>query len=230
VRTSCRIVASVDVLAVIPARGGSKRLPGKNLAEVAGRSLVARAVDVALRAQLRPLVSSDDDAILVEGERAGAIAERRPAALATDEAIAEEVIRHLLSGHDAEVVVLLQPTSPLRDVDDVRRCIDALRDAPTAATAVQVPHPVEWVFRTGEDGQAVPVLGWDEFRSRQPRAPSLQLNGAVYAAQATHLRAGGFFVEPGVALVEMPPERSVDVDTPFDLHLARTLAGGPDQR
>lgn len=218
----------MTVLALVPARGGSKGLPGKNLAEVAGRSLVRRAVDVAraVPAVDDVVVSSDAEAILAEGRRAGATALRRPAELATDDATTDAVVRHVLAQRPAvTVLVLLQPTSPLRTAEDLSACLDALGSAPSAVTVAPLEHPAEWLFRLHEGGVLDPLLGWERMVARRQEAgPAYALNGAVYVARADHLRAGGRLVGPGTVAVPMPPGRSVDVDDSIGLALARLLA------
>jgi len=220
-----------ETIAIIPARGGSKGLPGKNLALVGGRSLVARAVDVANEVGIPAIVSSDDERILEEAGSVGAVAELRPDPLADDAAATLDVIRFVLGGHPtAGRVVVLQPTSPLRIADDVRRCLIALEDAPAAATVSLVAHPIEWTFRRGSDDRLEPVFGWAHFAStRQQLGPAYQLNGAVFAATSAHIRSGGGFIEPTSAMVEMPVERSVDIDSAYDLELARALAPVSDR-
>lgn len=218
----------MSVVALVPARGGSKGLAGKNLAHVAGRSLVRRAVEVARAVTLvdEVVVSSDDEEILAEGRAAGATALRRPDELATDDAPSESVVRHLLDHRPrATVMVLVQPTSPLRDVADVRACLEALGGAPAAVTVTAVDHPVEWLFHLGEGGGLEPILGWDRLVARRQDAiPVYALNGAVYAARTEHLRNGGRLVGPATIAVPMPSERSVDVDDGIGLALARLLA------
>ncbi|HEY8340090.1 MAG TPA: acylneuraminate cytidylyltransferase family protein [Egibacteraceae bacterium] len=219
----------MTTLALVPARGGSKGLPGKNLALVGGRTLVARAVEAALAvARIDEVaVSSDDAAILAEARRAGATPLHRPAALAGDEATTIDLVRAVLAERDdVDVLVVLQPTSPLREPVDVERCLDALTQAPAAATVCALNHPPSWLLRIDERGALEPLGGWDDVvRRRQDAAPVYALNGAVYAARAAHLRAGGELVGPLTAAVVMPPERSVDVDDALDLQLARVLAG-----
>jgi CMP-N,N'-diacetyllegionaminic acid synthase len=221
----------MGTLALIPARGGSRGLPGKNLAEVAGRTLVARAVDVAaaVKAIDEVVVSSDDPAILAEAERAGAVPERRAAALAGDETPTSAVVRELLHRRDdVATLVLLQPTSPLREAEDVQACLDALSEARAAATVTRSHHPAEWLFRRTGKGRLRPVLGWEHMVTRrQDSEPVYALNGAVYAARAAFLRTGGRLVGPDTAAVLMPPERSVDVDDSVGLALARVLANWP---
>ena len=218
----------MTTVAVVPARGGSKGLPGKNLAEVGGRSLVARAVAVALAVEAVDdvVVTSDDRAILDEGRSAGARAISRPAELATDSARMEDVLLHVLRDAPGVTnVVVLQPTSPLRIAEDVARTIAALATASTAATACRLTHPAEWTFRLA-DGKPLPLAGWEGFsRRRQDLPEAYQLNGAVYAAVASHLLGGGSLFDPHTAIVEMPSLRSIDIDTQEDLDLARIIDG-----
>jgi len=218
----------MSTVALVPARGGSRGLPGKNLAEVGGRSLVARAVDVALAVPAidRVAVSSDDDAILAEGARAGAEAVRRRGELAADDTPTAAVVADFLAASpDTAVLVLLQPTSPLRAPADVTACLRALDGAPAAATVAPAAHPAEWLFRRSPAGRLEPLLGWDGLVCRrQDAAATYALNGAVYAADAAWLRGGGPLLGPRTAAVVMPPERSVDVDDAVGLALACLLA------
>ena len=216
------------VLALIPARGGSVRLPNKNLAEVGGRSLVASAVAVAVAVPAigEVVVSSDDDRILDEAARAGATTERREERLATSATGTREVIDDLLQRRaDVDTLVLLQPTSPLREAADVIACLEALRTHPTATTVAPADHPSAWTFTIGPGETLVAANGsWDLTPSP---SPEFRINGAVYAARAEHLRAGGPLVGSETAAIEMPRWRSVDIDEAFDLHLARLLADHP---
>ena len=114
------------VLAVIPARGGSKRCPRKNIRAFRGSPLVAWALDAARRSKLvdEIIVSTEDAEIREVALRLGASVQIRPNELATDEASNEDVLRHVLATHPAEWVVLLQPTSPLRTAEDIEACIE----------------------------------------------------------------------------------------------------------
>lgn len=221
----------MTVVSLVPARGGSRGLPGKNLAEVGGRSLVARAVEAARRTPGvdEVLVSSDDEAILAEGIRAGAMPLTRPPALAGDETPTIDVVRAVLDLRtDVHVLVLLQPTSPLRTEGDIQACLDVL--APprikTVTTVTPAEHPVEWHFRLSPRGGMAPVLGWEGMPTRRQSAlASYVLNGAVYAAYADHLRGGGALVERDTVGVVMDRRRSVDIDDALDLEYARLLHG-----
>ena len=219
----------MTTIAVIPARGGSKGIPQKNLAKVAGKSLVERAIEAA---RGTPgigaiLVSSDDDDILEEGRRCGAVTSRRPPELSTDDAPTSAVVNYVLRQEaGASIVVVLQPTSPLRRPEDIQACLRTLEWAASAATVVALNHPAEWLFDVGDQGHLMPLNGdWDAIPTcRQSGRPAYELNGAVYAATAAYLRAGNPLVGPRTVAVQMPRYRSIDVDTLADLRLANLLA------
>ena len=218
------------ILVLIPARGGSVRLPGKNLAKVGGRSLVARAVDTArATAQIAEvLVSSDDPAILDEAVRAGAAAEVRPAPLASSSATTREVVDDLLGRrHEVDVLVILQPTSPLRVAADVEACLGALDRHDTVTSVTACEYPARWSMLLDGEGLLTPqAVSWSSALATGTQH-EVRPNGAVYAARTKHLRAGGDLVGPGTAAVEMPRSRSVDIDDALDLHVARLLEMHP---
>ena len=172
------------------------------------------------------VVSSDDEAILAEARACGASAERREAALATDDTPTVAVLRDYLEQRpEVEALVLLQPTSPLRTPADVRACLDALDGADRVVTVTPSEHPVPWTFRVTDDGRLDPVLGWDAVATRRQDAESTyRLNGAVYVLRAEVIRRGDPLIGPGTAAVAMPPERSIDIDGELDLEIARLLA------
>ena len=171
------------------------------------------------------VVSSDDDEILQEARAHGATPERRSSELAGDETPTLDVLLDYLGRHPAiDVVVLLQPTSPLRTAGDVTACLDRLEDATSVVTVTALEHPPEWTFVVGEDGRLEPVGGWDALvHRRQDAPPRVRLNGAVYAVKADHLRSGGRIVDEQTVAVVMPGERSLDIDTELDLEVARVL-------
>jgi CMP-N,N'-diacetyllegionaminic acid synthase len=229
---------ALRTVALIPARGGSKGLPRKNLLTIGGSSLVRRAVETALAVASidEVVVSSDDDDILAEASASGAAVERRPDELATDQAGTLEVVRDLLEKRAGlGVLVLLQPTSPLREPQDVEATLAELEHAHSAATVTAVEHPPEWCFHLGGAGELKPPNGWDGMPIRRQDAPDMyRLNGAVYASLAGRLRRGSPLVGPGTHGVVMPPERSVDIDDEHDLAYARFLVergglAGPDE-
>lgn len=214
-------------LGLIPARGGSKRLPGKNLTDAGGRTLLQRAMDVGLEARgIDRLIVSTDDPLIAEAARAGGaeVPFMRPAELATDAATSLDVVRHAMDWADRadpggfEFLVLLQPTSPLRTAQDVERTLGLVRTR-GCATAVSVTAAAkpDTLMIGSHDGVLTPATAFGQ---------ALRLNGAVYVLRWDHVRNGGGFLAPGTAFHPMPEHRSIDVDTAEDLARVRTAING----
>jgi CMP-N,N'-diacetyllegionaminic acid synthase len=212
---------AVDVLGLIPARGGSKGIPRKNLAPVGGRPLLAWTVEAARNAHelTRVVVSTEDDEIAAA---AGVEVLRRPADLAADDTPMLAVVRHAVEELAPEVVVLLQPTSPLRRGEHIDAAVRLLLDssADSIVSVVEVPH----AFRPESlmdvvDGRVVPRSA---SASRQEKALVYARNGpAVLALRAERL---GEHLYAGDCRAYVMDERdSLDVDGPFDLELADLL-------
>jgi N-acylneuraminate cytidylyltransferase len=218
-------VKKTSVLAIVPARGGSQGLARKNLREVGGVSLVGRAVRVATEAGLAEVVVSSDDAeTLEEARRVGAVPVRRAKELAEDDSSLVDVVLSCCTSPGHEVVVLLQPTSPLRSVEDVSRCLDAVNRSPSVATVCPTDHPWQWTLEVGPSGKASPVAGWTHLsKRRQDLAPGYRVNGAVYVARVDWLRQFRAFIGLETEFVHMPRERSVDIDDHIDLRVAESL-------
>jgi N-acetylneuraminate synthase len=217
---------------LIPARGGSKGLPGKNLRTVGGVSLVGRAVlaarefgRLAGQRDLRIVVDTDAEAIAEEARRwGGQVPFLRPPELAGDEvptAASSLAALERLAGEGADVgdVILLQPTSPLRSGADVLACwreYDRVR-APSVVSLVRIRHSPDLALRS-EPGSAVQWLGGEPPLRRQESADAYWPSGAVYVISLALLRRERRFIVPGVTRgVILPRERSVDVDTAEDL-------------
>ncbi|MFZ2492706.1 MAG: N-acetylneuraminate synthase [Thermoanaerobaculia bacterium] len=223
----------LKALFIVPARGGSKGLPGKNLSPFAGIPLVGQAVRVAaeaartLGAGSRVLCSTDDETIAAIALAWGAeVPFLRPAALATDEARSADVVLHALDafGDDFEAVVLLQPTSPLTAVDDVVAALRMFRETGDPVVSVcAVEHPLEWSFRIDEFSRLTPFLPAEGVDRRQDAARAVRPNGAVYVTSPARLRRDGTFWTAETRGHLMPRERSVDIDTPADLAIARAM-------
>jgi CMP-N-acetylneuraminic acid synthetase len=220
----------MSIVAVIPARGGSKRVPGKNLRECAGRPLLEWTCIAARAARRvdRTILSTDDAAIAEAGRAAGVeVPFLRPAHLSTDAVPMLPVLVHLLDWIEAsqsvEALVLLQPTSPLRIAADIDGAVDLLRDE-NADSVVTVTAPINAglpskLMMLGGDGLAlspiaVPVP--DESRLVVRNGP------AVLVVRPATLRAGMLY-GPRTLGYRMPVERSLDIDTPFEFRLAELL-------
>ena len=220
------------VLVLVPARGGSRGIPDKNLALAGGRSLLARAIDAAAESRHRPriVVSTDSERIAGAARAAGAeVPFLRPAELARDDTPGIAPVLHALrwleegEGYRPRWVVVLQPTSPLRTAADVDAALE-LAGARGADAVVSVTpaatHPF-WVKRLDADGRLRDFAPATEAVARRQDLPgAYALNGAVYVARReVLLERESFHTERTWGYV-MPPERSLDVDTPWDLHLA----------
>lgn len=210
------------VLGVVPARAGSKRLPGKNMQLLGGVPLVGHAIRHALCSSVVDViaVTTDDDAVfryvaaefrleLYTTERLVLV--RRPPEMAMDDSPMMPVVRHAMDWcprtQTCDVIVLLQPTSPLRTGADVRDCVDLLgnNDSVVSVTAC----PLDWAFRVG-------------FAGRMREAPGIVVpNGAVYVLTRGAIEAGEDWYSGVVRAYKMPKDRSLDVDTPLDLTMAR---------
>ena len=225
-------------LAVITARGGSKGLPGKHLRLLGGEPLLAWTVRAARAARrvARVIVTSDDPAILDLAATLGAETLLRPAELARDDTPSDPVVVHAVreAGHGEAVVVLLQPTSPLRTAEDIDAALAHL-DASGADAVVSVCAPREnpWKsFYVDADGCLRGIAGdAAPFQPRQSLPVAVRPNGAIYGVRtACLLRTGRLFAERTVGW-EMPRERSVDIDTAEDLAEAEeALHAGPTSR
>lgn len=226
-----------DILIVIPARGGSKRLPRKNVLPLAGKPLICWTIEAALETKLnvRILVTSDDEEILAiarQYQSEGVIAYQRPDELATDTASTADVLIDAIkaeqaAGHDPKTLVLLQPTSPLRTAEDVLAALEVYRDGgceDTVVTVCEVDHPTAWVGTIGE-GSRLEGIDLSGKRSQDYRK-EYRLNGAVYVARVDSvLSSGGLFTDSVCASV-MPRVRSLDVDENVDFRICESLISG----
>jgi len=221
------------VIAVVPARGGSKTIPGKNLRPLAGRPLIAWSIAVARQvAEIdRVIVSTDDAQIAAVSRQAGAEVYPRPAHLATDQALVIDALKDLLhtlraEQEPAEWMVLLEPTCPLRTAADVRDCLQLLVRKPcdsvaTFTAAALNPHRA-WRIVDGTPETFIPgAIPW---LPRQQLPPAYQLNGAVYAFRADLLAGEARSLLVGrTGAVLMPDSRSQDIDTLVDFTVAESL-------
>jgi CMP-N,N'-diacetyllegionaminic acid synthase len=217
----------VDVVALIPARGGSKGIPRKNLAPVAGRPLLAWTVDAALASRVvtRTVVSTEDEEIASAARSLGAEVLARPPELAADDTPMQPVIAHALEGLGApDVLVLLQPTSPLRRAEHVDEAVELLlaTGADSVVSVVEVPHRYRPGSLMALDGERLVRLADDHAGTRQEKPLVYARNGpAVLALRPDRIGTDlyGGDCRPYV----MGPRESLDVDEPFDLELAELL-------
>ena len=227
-----------EVLAVIPARGGSKRIPRKNLRRLGDKPLIARTVEHAKRASAvdAHVVSTDDDEIArVAHEHGGNVPFERPASLATDQAPTNAVVSHALDWYadrdrQFDVVCLLQVTSPFRTPADVDSALARLQETDADSVVSVSPYrvPPQWAVTEGVDGYLSEAFDtgalWTSDTARSQDLTGLSHpNGAIFAAPVGAWRTHETFYTPRTVSYEMPPERGLDIDEPWELDLARAL-------
>jgi N-acylneuraminate cytidylyltransferase len=227
------MIGEKSVLGLIAARGGSKGVPGKNVFVVNGRPLIQWSIDAAHASRYidRLILSSDDSAIMDAARQADCeVPFRRDAALASDHASAIDVVVDALTrvpGYD--IVVLLQPTSPLRIAADIDGAIELLESSRAGAcvTVREADEHPYWMFCLGDDRKlsrfAEPPGGMP--LRRQDLPPAWSLNGAVYVADCGWFLQNRTFLSPATVGYPMPADRSLDIDTFEDIEkLQRHLA------
>lgn len=222
-----------NILYLIPARGGSKGIPGKNIKPLAGRPLIAYSIDVARQlADTADICISTDDPKIADVARAEGIDVpfMRPAALAADTSGTYEVLLHALDfyqsrGKEYDTLVLLQPTSPLRTADDVRQAlalytpdIDMVVSVKEAAT-----NPYYNAYEEDENGFLHISKGNGNYTRRQDAPHVWEYNGAVYVINVASLRKMRLGEFRRRRCYAMDSARSVDLDTPLDWMIAETI-------
>lgn len=221
-----------EVIAIIPARGGSKGLSRKNLRLLAGKPLIAHSILAALECSQisRCIVSTEDPEIRHVSMEYGAEVVDRPAELATDLALSADVVRHVLealseTSHQPEYFVLLQPTSPLRTSHHIQQCLQAFL-ASSAACTVSVTEAEHHPYKDFilDNGFLQPLFGMEYLSQPRQRLPAVyRPNGAIYAMKSqTFLERNSFFVEFALPYI-MGSEGSIDIDSDFDLLIAELM-------
>ncbi len=222
-------------LAIIPARGGSKRLPGKNLMVIGGDSLVGHAIKSVCSLEEISLicVTTDDQDIKNEAIKYGPyIHFDRPSHLADDEVKTFDVVKHAIQwfknrGEKFDTVIVLQPTSPLRSKLHVREAIQLYekKRAHAVVSVCKVEHPLEWCSRLGVDGT---MEGFGRNLKSTERSQNCneayRLNGAIYVYDLNMLiNKGGFFYDEKTYAYQMNNFDSIDIDSSNDFFIARCL-------
>jgi len=224
------------LLAIIPARGGSKGILRKNLALLRRRPLIEYTIEVALQSPLidEVLLSTDDDEIAAVGRRMGLdVTYRRPAELAGDATPMIDTLEHGLRwmaeerGGLPDEVMLLQPTSPLRSAEDIAGAVDLFHE--TAALSVVSVHPMgehpsECIVGSVRDWDYLVTPPKGAVRRQDYEHRFYFINGAIYLAGTQTLLSRRGFIHPGeTAMFVMPRSRGLDIDTPLDLHIAEAI-------
>jgi CMP-N,N'-diacetyllegionaminic acid synthase len=222
------------ILAIIPARGGSKGLPGKNIRSLAGKPLIAWSIEAATASSYidKTIISSDCPDICRLAKQFGAdVPFLRPAELATDEAKGIDATLHAIdwlkkNGESYQLIIILQPTSPLRTTEDIERSIERYANSTAKAivSVCKVEHHPWWSNTLPEDGNMGQFLRPEALNSNRQELPNYyRLNGAIYLSEVDYLRKHRSCLGPETLAYEMPTEQSVDIDSLIDFKLAEIL-------
>ncbi len=227
----------MKILAVVPARGGSKSVPRKNIAPIAGKPLIAYTIEEALKvpAITDLVLSTDDEEIASVGRSLGAqVPFLRPAELATDQAQSAPVLKHCLlymegqRGAQYDAVLMLQPTTPLRRAHHIERGIEMMKASPTCDSVVSVVsvegnHPFRMKRLVGDQLINYIDQGFEDMRPRQVLPPVYIRNGAIYLSRRDVVAKQDQIVGKNCLGFEMPVHESVNIDDRLDFRMAELM-------
>ncbi len=225
----------IEVVGLITARGGSKGIPRKNIKRLAGKPLIAWTIEAAQQSRhLRHLIlSTDDDEIAQTARQWGAdVPFIRPDELARDDSSHISVVRHAADwlerheGRSPEFLMILQPPTPLRTAADIDGAIELANEkgADAVVSVVEAKHHPYLTRRMTETGSLVEFVPCDiDYPRRQDLPPAYALNGAIYLIRCNRLPQLTTLVPQGSLGFVMPTDRSLDIDTLWDFHLAELI-------
>ena len=233
----------MNILALVTARGRSKTIPRKNLARLGGKSLISWTLDLARDCSDldRVVVSTDDEEIAEEARRRGAETPfLRPSALARDESTSMGAALHALNwldehqGYRPHYLMLLQPTSPFRISEDIEKTLALARDHAADSVVSVCPvhhHDPKLLMRINAEGRMTPYDGASNAPvRRQDLPPVYALNGAVFLVRRDFLLERRKWYDERTYAYVMPAERSMDIDTPWELYVADLIMKDRMQR
>jgi CMP-N,N'-diacetyllegionaminic acid synthase len=229
------MIGNKRIVAIIPARGGSKRLPRKNILDLVGKPLIAWTIEAGLKSKYvdRVIVSTDDEEIAEISKKYGAdVPFIRPMELAGDTSSSMSVVRHAIQllredGDDFEYILLLQPTSPLRTEDHINEAIQLLieKKADGVVSIVKVDHPMEWTNTLPEDCSMDGFLSHEMKGLRGQDFPTRYLlNGSIYISKIEKILTSDSMIPNSNCYgYIMNKLVSVDVDTYYEYKLSEFL-------
>lgn len=217
-------------LAIIPARGGSKRLPRKNVLDLAGKPLIAWTIEAGLMSSYidKVIVTSDDKEILEISKRFGAETIKRPDELANDTATTFDAVKHTIDNMEKyDYIVLLQPTSPLRNFKHIDEAIELLmsKNADAVISVCEMDHSPLWSNTLPDNGNMSSFIR-DEVKNKrsQDLEKYYRLNGAIYICKEDRLLEDkNFFIKDKIFAYSMYRESSIDIDEKIDFIFATEL-------
>ena len=223
-------------LAIIPARGGSKRLPKKNIIDLAGQPLIAWSINAAIKSKYidKTIVTTDSDEILEVARKYGAeVPFKRPDYLSSDTAIREDVIRHTIDYYQNEkkekfdYLIYLQPTSPLRNEKHIDEAIEYMfeKRANAIVSVCKLEHPVQWSGLLPEDRDMSNFINSLDIKTRSQDFPTYyRLNGAIFISDTDKfMKSGSVFLKENIFAYVMPQNVSIDIDTETDFMFAKII-------
>ena len=217
-------------LGIVPARGGSKRLPRKNMLNLCGKPLIAWSIEAGLNSKYidKVVVSSDDDEILNISLNFGAETIKRPVELASDTATTFDAIKHTIDNFEKyDYIVLLQPTSPLRNEKHIDEAIELLEEkqADAIVSVCEMDHSPLWSNTLPEDGNMRGFLREEILNKRsQDLEKYYRLNGAIYICKTDKLLENkSFFLKDNIFAYIMDRKSSIDIDEEIDFLFAQRV-------
>ena len=217
-------------LAIIPARGGSKRLPRKNVLDLCGKPLIAYTIEAALKSKYinKVIVSSDDEEILNISSNFGADILKRPYELANDTATTFDAIKHTIDNFENyDYIVLLQPTSPLRNENQIDEAIELLEEkqADAIVSVCEMDHSPLWSNTLPKNGNMNNFLRDEVLNKRsQDLEKYYRLNGAIYICKTENLLENkSFFLKDNIFAYIMDRKSSIDIDEELDFLFAERV-------
>ncbi|MEA2051169.1 MAG: acylneuraminate cytidylyltransferase family protein [Campylobacterota bacterium] len=218
------------ILAIIPARGGSKRLPRKNILNLNGKPILAYTIEASLQSKYitKTIVTSDDAEILDISKKYGSEVIKRPDHLASDTATSFDAIKHtiLSQNENYDYTILLQPTSPLRTTKHIDEAIKLLieKNADAVISTCEVDHPVQWNMKIKEDLDISEFVKNIDTNRSQDQTKHYRLNGAIYIANTKKLLGNKtFFLTKNIYSYIMDKKDSVDIDDEYDFLIAEAF-------
>ena len=220
------------IIFIIPARGGSKGVPQKNIRFLAGKPLIAYTIDCTLNSKYinKVVVSTDDQEIATISEKYGAEVVKRPDSLATDNSPTIDAVFHVLESLKIQnekqtVIVLLQPTSPLRTSQDINSAIDLFfkNECDSVISVCECQHSPYWAYKI-DNHYLKTILGNNYLKMRRQDLPKSYIpNGAIYISTVAVLQESRSFNSPRTIPYIMPSIRSVDIDNELDFIVAESI-------
>lgn len=222
-----------NILGIIPARGGSKGIPRKNLVSIKGKPLIAYTIGESLKSKYldKIVVSTEDDEITQVSQNYGAETIKRPTELSGDSVFTEDVLLDaanqlkIKENYFADIIVVLQPTSPLRTAYDIDQAITIYNknNCDAVVSVSKTKHPPHWIYKLDNNNKMSKFISTREIRRRQDSPNLFQLNGAIFVTNISHLQNTRKIISDNTIAYIMPEERSIDIDSYFDLKITEFL-------